>query len=497
MTVSETTLRSKMNKLKTHSLEARPAWDRTVDTTWTKRLPAPQTTKEGKPDTRSKVQHFSRTLKKLSTSSRDCSTVTDTNGTDTNLTGTKARKTNRYFSLPNEVRFKICQHLISIASESECHDADPSSEPLTTPKPVRLTDAAFDKGVWPDSSSESLQSLCSRISTYLAVCTAFRHDVLATILVTQHFRITLGPYVGRLLNKQGFDFLEQYGAHMTRFTLEVDLSRLENAPCEGSSCLSSLTHKTADLTRLVVRYLSQHRPAEHRLAELDVLVRRYRGKRPGGTPYCRDSQFRVLDAIKGLGEAVDEVRLVGCSEPYVGHLMRLLWPDLPADAPALASHCRRTTPSNRYPQPPAQSSYLDFGPSEGICLVEASSGLDGSCGVAPTQGKTREGQRRLPVDARPGSALSSGSRSSSKSVTRPMTGELPTQKQPAHLLGHPALQPKHLLDPSRSTRSTNRRTSDGSSSVDTAKKESEAPSRKARIKARILSRGTPLERGFG
>jgi hypothetical protein len=304
-----------------------PAWDRAYDSTWTR-----DSVFEGTPSHAEDcaVSQFSHTVAKLSGhSSRRL----------------PSKQPTLYFRLPESVRFRICLHLIS-SSEAD----DPVS------KPVRLTHPAFDKAVWPYNHFEELNSACSRLLPFLLVCISFRYDIIATHLITRHFRITISPFVGRLLNAQGFDYLKRYGRYMKTFTLEVDLSTLGLGAYQPAELLPK-SSGTCNISRNighVVRCLAQRRAVDHGLQELNVLIRRFGGTRNDSTAYCDDRLLSVVDALRGLGNFVGKVRMVGFSGPSAKSLASQLWPELPEEAGPLAKHIRQNTLTTMYSQFPTR-----------------------------------------------------------------------------------------------------------------------------------------------
>ncbi|CAM1508559.1 Fc.00g054070.m01.CDS01 [Cosmosporella sp. VM-42] len=175
----------------------------------------------------------------------------------------RSRDKTGYFGLPDNVRLRICEHILA---------------PHHRDKPIRLNRPSFDRDVWCGSDFQSPLPTFERLGSCLEVSFSFRADILLAFLSQNSFHATFSPYVGTRINPLATTWLNNYGPYMQNIAIEVDMSRLGFGP--GPEAINLLTGTDHISTLLQNFVISQLRRDESRpLDSLVLLCRRFHGRR--------------------------------------------------------------------------------------------------------------------------------------------------------------------------------------------------------------------------
>lgn len=183
---------------------------------------------------------------------------------------------NRYFQLPDPVRFEIMRHVLASHNRQ--------NKPIRMNNPVFLWEAwpvnrHRKPKVWSTDYFDSLESVLSSLDSYTSVCGAMRADILAALFLVRRFHVVYSPFVGKESQPAATKYMDRYGPLMASITLEVDFTKLGGGRNPDAASLNP-TAALKRTTKLVEGFVQSQLPRRTPIQDLRVLVRRYHGVRP-------------------------------------------------------------------------------------------------------------------------------------------------------------------------------------------------------------------------
>ncbi|KAM0344094.1 hypothetical protein ACHAPU_007815 [Fusarium lateritium] len=303
-----------------------------------------------------------------------------------------------YFRLPDSVRFRICQYLLS-----------------DTDKPVCLNKYSFNRDTWRRRDFETPNATLFQLSCYFRVSFTFRADVLVTFLQQTRLHAALSPFTGPKVSPLATTWLNRYGMYANDIVVELDMTHLGCGPDPRAIDLSPSLEQIENLLRdFVTAQLKRDESCP--MESLVLLCRRFHGKRsPKPTPgrysgsssrpasrsakspepysprattprryefepesdtlrspvlpeirsptlpslplaeaYCPDSYLLFCNLLLHLKGRIASIRMCGFSEDYTSRFFETLF----SEKKKLAY---RVAPSTVWPKLDGQTSYVDLG----------------------------------------------------------------------------------------------------------------------------------------
>jgi len=144
---------------------------------------------------------------------------------------------------------------------------------------ITLSPRFATKAVFADDFFASPWDVLDLVWGGLAACRILRHDLLAYFWTEYRFHVTLNMFSGPKFSPLSHIWLHDYLDIVQRLTVEVDMTRFGGCALPEATRFGNNLNKLEYLLCAIVHGISA-RAGRQRMAELNILCRRYAGFRP-------------------------------------------------------------------------------------------------------------------------------------------------------------------------------------------------------------------------